>query len=276
MLPNINIFGKEISFYTISIIVGAFVVLAFHQINTKKKGYDEIFMLFILLFSMIGIFVGGHILYAISMTKYFFEFIKNIKSINSFNDFIDWMITIFGGSIFYGGMLGGIFTSYLYIRTKKSVNIDPYVGIGTLCIPLFHIFGRIGCFLSGCCYGIPSSFGINLYYSTAPNCAGVDRFPVQLLESFCNLLLFVILFYLFNYRKMNGKKLLNLYLCLYAIIRFFDEFLRGDIYRGFVGFISLSQYISISILVILFTYELSMIINKKYIIKSSCYIFNAY
>ena len=205
MLPDISIFGKTITFYTISALVGILTVFAFSQIYAKKKGHDEIFMLFILLFSTIGVLIGSHFLYAITMSKYIVAFFENIKSISSFKETLEWFITIFGGSVFYGGLLGGIFVAYLYMRKKKDLDLDPYIGIGTLCIPLFHTFGRIGCFLSGCCYGIESSFGLYFNHSPAPGCAGVCRFPVQLIESSCNLLLFIVLFTLYNKKEFLGK-----------------------------------------------------------------------
>ena len=129
MLPDVNIFGKKITFYAISVLIGIFVVLAFSQIYTKKKGHDEIFVLFILLLSTIGVLIGSHLLYAITMYKYIVTFFQHIKSISSFKETLDWLITIFGGSVFYGGLLGGILVAYLYMRRKKDIDLDPYIGI---------------------------------------------------------------------------------------------------------------------------------------------------
>lgn len=259
MLPDISIFGKTITFYAISVLIGILVVFAFSQIYTKKKGHDEIFMLFILLFSTIGVFIGSHFLYAITMSKYIVAFFQKINSISSFDEALDWLITIFGGSVFYGGLLGGIFVAYLYMRKKRDTDLDPYIGIGTLCIPLFHTFGRIGCFLSGCCYGIESSFGFYFNYSTAPGCAGVRRFPIQLVEASFNLLLFIILFTLYDKKRISGKSTFKLYLFSYAMVRFCIEFFRGDEYRGFVGLLSTSQFIS---LIIIFGVILFELVNK--------------
>ena len=269
MLPDVSIFGKTITFYAISALIGILVVFAFSQIYTKKKGHDEIFMLFILLFSSIGIMVGGHLLYAITMSKYIIAFFQIIDSISSFKDILDWLFTIFGGSVFYGGLLGGILVAYLYMRKKKDIDLDPYIGIGTLCIPLFHTFGRIGCFLSGCCYGIECEYGLYFNHSTAPGCAGVCRFPVQLVEAGCNLLLFIVMFILYNKKRISGKSTFKLYLVSYATIRFCLEFLRGDEYRGFVGLISTSQFISLIIIFVVILFELvNKLIRKRKTIKN--------
>ena len=254
MLPDISFLGKTISLYTVMAVIGILAVFVFQQRYTKKKGHDEIFMLYILLFGAIGVFIGGHILYAITMYKYIIAFFKNITSITSFKEFMDWMTSIFGGSVFYGGLFGGLIYSYLYMRRKK-IDLDPYIGIGALCIPLFHFFGRIGCFLSGCCYGVESTFGFDLIHSHAPGCAGVTRFPVQLLEATVNLLIFNTLFVLFHRKKIKGKTTFVLYMFLYASARFYIETLRGDTYRGYVGNLSTSQLISACILIGLLVYE---------------------
>ncbi len=262
MLPDINLFGKNISFYAISALIGFLVVFAFHQIYCKKKGYDEIFMLFLLLFSMIGVIIGGHLLYAITMHEYIVAFFRNINSMNSFKTVLDYLITIFGGNVFYGGLLGGIFAAAIYLR-KRKFNADSYIGVGTLCIPLFHTFGRLGCFLSGCCYGIESDFGFFLNYSAAPGCSGVRRFPVQLVEALVELIFFVVLFILFDKKKASGKSIFICYMVFYSIARFFLEYLRGDSYRGHIGILSTSQFISLLILFSFVIYLFALIIKNK-------------
>ncbi len=268
MLPDVNLFGKHISFYAISALIGFLVVFAFHQIYCKKKEYDEIFMLFLLLFSMIGVVVGGHLLYAITMHKYIIAFFKNINTIDSFKTVMDYLITIFGGNVFYGGLLGGIFVAAIYLR-KRKFNVDPYIGVGTLCIPLFHTFGRIGCFLSGCCYGIECDFGFYFNYSSAPDCSGVRRFPVQLVEALFELLIFITLFILFDKKKISGKMTFIGYMVSYSIARFFLEFLRGDTYRGHIGVLSTSQFISILILSFFIIYLIVSVIRSKYKTKTN-------
>lgn len=84
----------------------------------------------------------------------------------------------------------------------------------------------------GCCYGCPtdSSLGVTFHVSPiAPN--GVALVPVQLLEAAAEFLLFAVL--------LGG------YLATYGVLRFTLEFFRYDNYRGFLGPLSLSQWISI-------------------------------
>ena len=68
--------------------------------------------------------------------------------------------------------------------------------------------------------------------------------PVQLYESAGCLLLFLLLDRLAR-RGRQGDALLAVYLCLYALLRFCLEFLRGDAARGFVGPLSTSQAVAL-------------------------------
>jgi len=114
-----------------------------------------------------------------------------------------------------------------------------------LSVPLFHGFARIGCFLGGCCYGIESELGFSARGNTLVEAVnGVKRFPVQLFEAFFCFLIFTMLLIMFLYKKFKGG-LFFVYLSIYAFVRFFDEFLRGDDIRGFVFGLSTSQFISI-------------------------------
>ena len=110
-------------------------------------------------------------------------------------------------------------------------------------MPLFHAFGRIGCFLAGCCYGKKLSTPIVI------GTIEFARIPVQIIESMAEFILFIVLFILS--KKNRDIDLLRIYLVIYAVIRFADEFLRGDKIRGIYGGVSTAQWIS---LIILFVY----------------------
>ena len=74
--------------------------------------------------------------------------------------------------------------------------------------------------------------------------------PTQLYESAGELLIFLTLIMLRNYKSFNGR-LFMMYLILYAVLRFIVEFFRGDVGRGFImENISVSQGISILIFLI--------------------------
>lgn len=245
MLPNINIFGKDVATYMLCVLAGVFVSGIYVCRTAKKRGHDDNDYIVFLLIAAIGVFFGGHIMYGITQIRAFIEVVTHLsKYITSFTTFIGMLSYIFGGSVFYGGLLGGMLICVIYAKIKK-LDLTEYSDICAGFVPLFHFFGRIGCFLGGCCYGIESSFGFITNDNTLnPSINGVVRFPVQLLEAALNLGLFFLLAYLLRKNKLKGG-LFALYLLIYSVIRFFDEFLRGDSYRGFLFRLSTSQIISI-------------------------------
>lgn len=257
MVPNIQIFDKTISAYMIAALVGVLVMLFSMKHIAKKSGMDELDVQNCILISFIGVVLGGHLFSGIGKI---YTLIKENTPvhINSFQDFVSVATYVFGGSVFFGGLIGAIIACAIYIKIKKW-DPKPYMDIGAMAAPLFHCFGRIGCFLSGCCYGVESDFGFVYHYSVVEAANGVRRFPVQLVEAFFNLCLFFVIYKLFKTRKFKDK-LLFIYLVSYSVARFILEFFRGDEYRGFIGVLSVSQFVA---LVIVFLILISTLVSRN-------------
>ena len=247
MISEFYILNRPIHAYMVMSLIGILICL-FYVINKCKKEQKEDYnYIVVLLFGALGALIGGHLLYGIVNYKLIIIFFKNLNKISSFQLLFQCLIEIFGGSVFYGGLIGGLITSYITIK-KKKMDTKKTTDFLIPVIPLFHFFGRIGCFLSGCCYGIESKIGFTYRNSIIESANNVNRFPIQLLESFYNIILFIILTVFYKKIKMKGR-LLYLYLILYSIGRFIFEFFRGDEYRGFILGLSTSQFISIIIFV---------------------------
>lgn len=263
MYPTINLFGKELGTYMLASLVGIFISGIYICRNAKKRGHNDNDFITLLLVSVIGVFIGGHILFGITNIRGIVLMITNwSKYVKSFTDLIDCIGVLFGGSVFYGGLLGGLLAGFIYCK-KKKVDLREYSDICAPGIPLFHTFGRIGCFLGGCCYGIESEFGYTIHGNELlPMVNGVNRFPVQLLEAILNFGLFLLLHYLLKKDKFKGR-LFAMYLLIYSIIRFLDEFLRGDAYRGYLFGLSTSQIISILLFVGSIIYLIIFNVKKK-------------
>lgn len=150
------------------------------------------------------------------------------------------------GFVYYGGFVFGFLGAYLASRLLRFRLMD-YAPSMLPSLPLAHAFGRIGCFLAGCCYGIECRFGF-IYPPGGSAPSYVSLFPVQLLEA---ALLVVICILLCLYVKNGGKRVLSMYVYLYAPVRFLLEFLRGDMHRGIFLCLSTAQWTSL-ILFILF------------------------
>lgn len=265
MIKNFYLFGKEISAYMIISLIGFFIAGVYACNKFKKRGNDENEMITFYLVISAGSLLGGHILYGFTNFKYLIKlFYKLITfSFDSFHQFLEACIFVFGGSVFYGGLLGGLLAGFVFLK-KKKYDIALYTDTIAPCIPLFHIFGRLGCFLSGCCYGIKSNFGVIYHNSPISSANEVRRFPVQLMEIFLNLFLFLLLNKLGQHNSKKGK-LLTYYLVIYAFCRFFIEFFRGDEYRGFILFLSTSQFISAMILFTIIIITIYKAIYKRVI-----------
>jgi phosphatidylglycerol:prolipoprotein diacylglycerol transferase len=247
MFPYFVLFGKTIGMYQVMALGGIFAGGVFACRAAKKNGLDDNDMIIFLLVAGIGVLIGGHILYGITNYRIALDTLGNIRKIDSFQTFYDRAVLIFGGSVFYGGLIGGLGAGYIYAK-RKNLDLPVYADSAAPAIPLLHFFGRIGCFLGGCCYGIEGAFGFTFHRSFVETANGVTRFPVQLLEAAFNLGLFLLLVRLGRSGRFKGR-LVFLYLLLYSTGRFFIEFLRGDAYRGFWGPLSTSQIISIALFV---------------------------
>ena len=149
-----------------------------------------------------------------------------------------------GGWVVYGGILGGILGGYFYTR-KHHLPFLRYFDWTMPSFALSQAFGRIGCFLAGCCYGCETTSHFSVVFpqgSLAPS--GIPLVPTQLMSSAFDFCLCIFLVSLIRKKKWDGQ-IGCAYLIIYSFGRFIIEFFRGDLIRGSVGFLSTSQFISI-------------------------------
>jgi phosphatidylglycerol---prolipoprotein diacylglyceryl transferase len=76
-----------------------------------------------------------------------------------FTDPVRVLGSLFGGLVFYGGLLGAMGTSYWFARRHGI----PFLRLADLAIPtvsLGQCVGRLGCFSAGCCWGRPAAGGL--------------------------------------------------------------------------------------------------------------------
>ncbi|MCL2138036.1 MAG: prolipoprotein diacylglyceryl transferase [Treponema sp.] len=223
-------------------ILGLFTCSIYSCVLANRRKYNCVDLIIFIMLLLIGVLAGSRLLYAAVNYKNIIYVFENIDKINITGNIFDVFRFIFGGSVFYGGLIGAILAGLIII--KKNDKYRKYIDIVTLNIPLFHFFGRIGCFLGGCCYGIPCKVGFTYTHNPIIEANGIVRFPAPLFEALFNVCLFFLLNYLFKKRKIENA-LIYVYLIIYSTGRFFIEFLRGDAYRGFLFGLSTSQIISI-------------------------------
>lgn len=218
--------------YGLLIAIGIFTALFTGEHRAKKRHMDAEVLWSMTFMCVLFGFLGAKLLFCIVKWK---SFLENPAS------------TLTGsGFVVYGGILAGVLTAYLYCRKKKLVFLD-YFDLMLPSVALAQGFGRIGCFMAGCCYGreTDAPWGIAFQNSDyAPN--GVKMIPTQLISSAGLFLIAAVLFWYAGKQRKRGT-VGALYLILYSIGRFLVEFLRDD-YRGSVWIFSTSQFISLFIL----------------------------
>ena len=245
-----NIFGRQIPAYGLLIFLGGFFanIIGYFYIKNEKKDFDDLIL--IEAYCILGGFLGAKLLYLlvtfneIEWNRFFeAEYFKAIMQ---------------GGFVFYGGLIGGIAAALLAGKLHK-LDIGYYFTHCIFLIPFIHGFGRIGCFMAGCCYGIPYDGPLAVIFPESSMAIhGVKLFPVQLVEAVCLIIISFIIFLMTV--KFKSRFTVEAYLILYAIVRFILEHFRYDPERGYFMGVSTSQWISI----LLFTAAIiSIIVRTK-------------
>jgi phosphatidylglycerol:prolipoprotein diacylglycerol transferase len=232
-------------------ILAAYIVTD-HRAKKMYLNHERIFSLTV--WSIVGGILSAKLLY----------YITEIKDIVSDPGII---LNISDGFVVYGGIIGGVLAGYLYCR-KANLNFLQYLDLGIPSVALAQGFGRIGCYLAGCCYGkeTTSLFGIVFHESAyAPN--GIRLIPTQLISSGLDFLNFFVLIIIAKRKKADGQ-VVGFYFIFYSVGRFILEYFRGDLIRGSVGSISTSQFISIFMFAVGWAFVLISTYNAKYANKN--------
>ena len=232
--------GRTLPCYGVMIALGVLVSGAAGAVLVRR--HRLVFDNFLLLYAYCFLFgmAGAKLLYLCLNIKYIdWERLLELEYLNQLMQ---------GGFVFYGGLAGGVLGLLLGAKLHK-IRIKEYLLTVVPVIPMVHGFGRIGCYLAGCCYGVPYDGPFAVTYRNIPySLCDVPLFPVQLAEAVCNLILAAVLF-VFVWKKGKTIYTVFLYLGVYGTVRFILEFfLFDDAQRGIFWGLSTSQWISLGIL----------------------------
>jgi phosphatidylglycerol:prolipoprotein diacylglycerol transferase len=128
------------------------------------------------------------------------------------------------GQGWYGAFLLGSISIALTLRMMRLPVLGTF-DLAAPIIPLGHALGRLGCFLSGCCHGIPSTVPWALSFPHGQFPADVPVHPTQLYEMLAYLCIAVFLWKLRDKEMADGVRF-GLYLVLSGLARFVTEFYR--------------------------------------------------
>ena len=160
------------------------------------------------------------------------------------------------GMAAYGGLILGTIGGVLTLRRLRRP-VRPFLDAVAPAIGVAYFFARIGCFLAGCDYGVPTTAAVAVRFPpgshafrdhvarglidpTAP--ASLPVHPTQLYMAFAGLLLFLVLRLVPS--RGDGWRFALLTLG-YAALRGTIELWRGDASRGSVGPLSTSQLLAV-------------------------------
>ena len=133
----------------------------------------------------------------------------------SFGDFI-------GTGANYFGMLLTVLFFWIVLSLILMVNPLKLLDISTMYLPVHLFFVKMSCYCAGCCWGIPWEYGPYNYHPSHPG----NQVPVQLIEAFWALLIF--LFLLWYRKRAKLGSLFPIYMILYSATRFLSEFFRHE------------------------------------------------
>lgn len=239
-----EIFGFKIPAYGLFAAIGLLGILHFLKTQKIYKKLDFDTAMSGLIYAVVPGAVLAKVLFWITDPRSF-----TILFDSKFN-FIDRLRYSFsGGMVYLGGFIGAGIGVWYFIKKYK---LEPLKSLDVFAIsmPILQMFGRMGCFFAGCCYGRPTDSFLGVVFpqgGLAP--AGIKLFPTQLFGALGNFLIVLVLL-IYSSRSKKPGSTLGLYLIMYSIGRFIIEFFRGDEIRGIYFGLSTSQWISIPLLIV--------------------------
>jgi len=245
-----DIGALKITWFGLMLALGFFSAYLTWLFAGRRAGYDSNFAADLLLWIMVSGILGARLGYILANFGYFLENPLKVFMVNE------------GGLIFYGGLIGGILGLYILSRRRK-IRFIPLIDFVVTAVPVSHFFGRMGCFINGCCHGAPHEglLAVQYPYMSQPwyrqvELGEITRFtrmalpvhPVQIYEGLFNLLLFGVLLWCYGRNRQKAGKTAGLYLMVYPVGRMCFELLRGD-ERLMLGSVNIAQLLSLGLFI---------------------------
>ncbi len=221
------------------IMVASGFLAAYWLMNRRARRYDfkpdDVADLTFM--AMLAGIIGARVLYVI---RYWHEFSGHA---------LDMFKVYQGGLVFYGGFIGAVIAIVILAR-RRHWPLGRVADLMAPALPLGHAFGRVGCLLNGCCFGMPYDGCCAVHYPAfvepgvinpvldiqlrlgvvdlAPelsHCAPV--LPIQAIATIGNLAICAALLWLEKTGRCRNR-LFIAYMIIYSVGRFLLEFGRGD------------------------------------------------
>ncbi len=224
----------------------------------RREGRDLSFISDVLFWILVAGILGARLTYLAANYRYYMAHPAEVWRIDR------------GGLVYYGGFAASVVAVFLFARARQVDTRRLFDFLATS-VPLAHAFGRVGCFLNGCCHGTVSGLfclGVRFPYNSLPwhrqldlrekmvprisstgllgahDSMAMPIHPVQLYEAAFNLALYALL--VWGYRRWRrAGTTASVYLVLYGIGRLLLEVLRGDERLPAWGPLNIAQTVSL-------------------------------
>ena len=284
MFPTLaEIFGEPIPAYFTLLLIGFAIATWLSAHLAKQEGIDPNTFIDLGLFSVILGVLGARALHVLA-DGYFWDYVHlctdptqvawqitpvqcreaegvwdSVREVcqPSARDCFAWAAFWRGGLAYYGGLIVAAIFGLWFLK-RERVPVRQGVDIAGIAICVGLIFGRIGCFLGGCCFGVHTEHAFGLRFPpfspasesqwregilTASSLESLPVHPTQLYEALGCLTIAAFLLWLRPRKRFEGQVMLA-FIGLYAILRFVLEFWRAD-ERGEILGLSTSQALGI-------------------------------
>jgi len=282
--PNLNIhldnvgqtfsvFGFEIAYYGIAVVIGMVLGLFIMSREAKRLGENEEKYWDMGIIMLIAGVIGARIFYVVFAWEYYRDNLLSIFNLRQ------------GGLAIYGGIIGSVITVYIYGKIQK-ISFPKMIDCIAPGLLIGQVIGRWGNFFNREVFGgytdnilamqLPVSAVreqseiTTAMWDNLVNISGTDFIqvhPTFLYEGLWNIGVLVLLWLYRKHKKFDGEVFL-LYLIGYGVGRFWIEAVRTDQLLISGTNLPVSQVISVAFVVVAFGIIIKKQINNKKIKNS--------
>lgn len=216
-----NIFGFNVYYYSLCILLGVIVAYILITREGKKQGLPKEFISDLIFYTLIIGILGARVYYCVFNLDYYLANPSEILKIYN------------GGLAIHGGVIAGLIFVYFYTK-KKNVSFIKILDIIAPAVIIAQSFGRWGNFFNQEAHG-----GITTYQNlknmhipefiiNGMHIEGKYYYPTFFFESIWCLIGFIILMIARKNKNLRKGFQIGFYFIWYGIGRFFIEAFRTD------------------------------------------------
>ena len=216
-----NIFGFNVYYYSLCILLGVIVAYILITREGKKQGLPKEFISDLIFYTLIIGILGARVYYCVFNLDYYLANPSEILKIYN------------GGLAIHGGVIAGLIFVYFYTK-KKNISFIKILDIVAPAVIIAQSFGRWGNFFNQEAHGGITTYQ-NLKNMNIPEfiingmyIEGKYYYPTFFFESIWCLIGFIILMIARRNKKLRKGFQIGFYFIWYGIGRFFIEAIRTD------------------------------------------------